>query len=445
MSQGPSQSPRRLDSWKEIAAYLKHDLRTVERWEQERGLPVHRVPGNKRSAVFAFAEELDAWLSGQPLSGQTPAEENHREPAAEPRRMRSPVVWAGAAVILVFVALAAWSWRSRPESLPARARLEGNKLSVFDGAGQLLWEHAFPGSVHRFPPGTLLGDGPKLAEVVDLNRDGRPEVLVAVNYEGEARPTLALPELVCFSWDGKLLWRYQPSVAFRVGNRTYGDAWQIMDFVASPDAATPVAWVVLVGPTWGISAVARVDGVTGKGRLQFVNSGQLFAVNVVAAKGRRLLLAGGMNNEYDTASLAILDAEQEFAMSPQTPGSRHDCDGCPKGVPAKYILFPRSELNLLKMRDLHFAGLISIFSQVAEVSTFETSSVARKVYELSPEGDFAVTTARFSSTYWNLHRELETSGEIKHTAERCPDRLHPRPLRIWTPASGWIETALPPP
>ena len=132
-------------------------------------------------------------------------------------------------------------------------------------------------------------------------------------------------------------------------------------------------------------------------------------------------------------------------MSPQTPGFRHDCDDCPKGVPAKYILFPRSELNQLKMRDLHFAGLISIFSQVAEVSTFETSAAARKVYELSPEGGFSVATARFSSTYWNLHRELETSGEIKHTAERCPDRLHPRPLRVWTQATGWSEIPLPPP
>jgi len=32
----------RLDSWKEIAAYLKRDVRTVRRWEHAEGLPVHR-------------------------------------------------------------------------------------------------------------------------------------------------------------------------------------------------------------------------------------------------------------------------------------------------------------------------------------------------------------------------------------------------------------------
>jgi Tetratricopeptide repeat len=52
----------RLDSWKEIAAYLHRDARTVRRWERERRLPVHRVPGGERSGVFAYVDELDRWL-----------------------------------------------------------------------------------------------------------------------------------------------------------------------------------------------------------------------------------------------------------------------------------------------------------------------------------------------------------------------------------------------
>lgn len=439
MSQGPSQSQRRLDSWKEIAAYLKHDLRTVQRWEGERGLPVHRVPGDKRGAVFAFPQELDTWLCGQPVAAQ-------KSPvAATARRLSDRALWTGGAAIVILVALGAWNWNSHSESLPARARLEGNRLAVFDEAGEVAWNHTFSGSVRHFAPSPFLAwEASKFTQVVDLNRDGRPEVLVAVNYESGAKPALALPELVCFSSDGKLLWRYQPSFAFRVGDRTYGDAWGIIDFVTWPDPAAPVAWVALVSPTWGVSAVARVDGATGKGRLQFVNSGQLFAVNVVAAGGRRFLLAGGMNNEYDTGSLAILDTEQNFAVSPQTPGSRHDCDDCPRSFPAKYILFPRSELNLLKMRDLHAAALIVVYGHFAEVSTFETNNEARRIYELSPEDGFSLASTRFSSTYWNRHRGLEMNGEIKHSAERCPDRLQSHPLRVWTEASGWTVTPLPP-
>src|SRR5215467_1103691 len=50
----------RLDSWKEIAAYLKRDESTVRRWEEE-GLPVHRHPHKKKATVFAYTSELDAW------------------------------------------------------------------------------------------------------------------------------------------------------------------------------------------------------------------------------------------------------------------------------------------------------------------------------------------------------------------------------------------------
>jgi hypothetical protein len=53
----------RLDSWKAIADYLGRNVRTVTRWADERGLPIHRVPGGKRRAVFAYKDEIDAWLN----------------------------------------------------------------------------------------------------------------------------------------------------------------------------------------------------------------------------------------------------------------------------------------------------------------------------------------------------------------------------------------------
>ncbi len=55
----------RLDSWKEIAAFFGRDERTVRRWEKERALPVHRVPGGGRGGVFAYSDELREWLKGR--------------------------------------------------------------------------------------------------------------------------------------------------------------------------------------------------------------------------------------------------------------------------------------------------------------------------------------------------------------------------------------------
>jgi tetratricopeptide (TPR) repeat protein len=57
-----SSSGKRLDAWKEIAVYLRRGERTVKRWEVERGLPIHRVPGSGRASVYAYTSELDEWL-----------------------------------------------------------------------------------------------------------------------------------------------------------------------------------------------------------------------------------------------------------------------------------------------------------------------------------------------------------------------------------------------
>ena len=59
---------RRLDSWKEIAAFFDRDERTVKRWEKDRNLPVHRLPGGARARVFAFTEELHRWMNSEPPS-----------------------------------------------------------------------------------------------------------------------------------------------------------------------------------------------------------------------------------------------------------------------------------------------------------------------------------------------------------------------------------------
>lgn len=53
----------RLDSWKEIAAFLRRDVRTVQRWEKKEGLPVYRHQHEKLGSVYAFPGELSEWLS----------------------------------------------------------------------------------------------------------------------------------------------------------------------------------------------------------------------------------------------------------------------------------------------------------------------------------------------------------------------------------------------
>lgn len=76
---------RRLNSWKEIAGYFGKDERTVKRWETQRGLPVHRVPGGTRTSVYAYAAELDRWLRGEARAEEPAAPLGARATAAAAR------------------------------------------------------------------------------------------------------------------------------------------------------------------------------------------------------------------------------------------------------------------------------------------------------------------------------------------------------------------------
>jgi Tol biopolymer transport system component len=99
----------RLDSWKEIAAYLKRGVRTVQRWERSSGLPVHRLELDRQGSVFAYKQELDAWWASR---GQTITNTGEPVPTvfAQSMRRRWPV-WITAGLVFTLGAgfgLAHW-------------------------------------------------------------------------------------------------------------------------------------------------------------------------------------------------------------------------------------------------------------------------------------------------------------------------------------------------
>jgi TolB-like protein len=66
-------SGERLQGWKAIARILGRDVRTVQLWERDRALPIHRIPGQAHGSVFAYKAALDAWLGGGALVASPPA------------------------------------------------------------------------------------------------------------------------------------------------------------------------------------------------------------------------------------------------------------------------------------------------------------------------------------------------------------------------------------
>ena len=57
----PSAASDRLSSWKDIANYFGRSVRTVQRWEKQLGLPVHRMGTGRGEAIHALVHELETW------------------------------------------------------------------------------------------------------------------------------------------------------------------------------------------------------------------------------------------------------------------------------------------------------------------------------------------------------------------------------------------------
>ena len=111
-------SDDRLESWKEIAAYLRRGVRTVQRWEREEGLPVHRHLHDKLGTVYAYRSELDAWWNNRrPKLEAKEAEESEK---AKARSRWWAVATAAAGVVAAGVGL--WLWLGQHPALPFAER-----------------------------------------------------------------------------------------------------------------------------------------------------------------------------------------------------------------------------------------------------------------------------------------------------------------------------------
>jgi hypothetical protein len=55
----------RLDSWKEIASYLRRSVRCVQRWEKNEGLPILRHRHAHGATIYTYRHELDDWWHGR--------------------------------------------------------------------------------------------------------------------------------------------------------------------------------------------------------------------------------------------------------------------------------------------------------------------------------------------------------------------------------------------
>jgi tetratricopeptide (TPR) repeat protein/TolB-like protein len=151
-----------LQSWKEIAAYLGRDVRTCRRWEENLGLPVHRLDGSPKARVMAYKDEVDWWLDAK--LHEHDAEKSPSSPAMK-------ILGA----------------RVRPSLAPLRRWYAMAGFTVFMAVGVLGWRIIHPPAPRYVPDGSL----PTIVVLPFVNTTGDD----GLNYLSEAIPDHLIRDL----------------------------------------------------------------------------------------------------------------------------------------------------------------------------------------------------------------------------------------------------------
>ena len=168
----------RLDSWKEIAAYLKRDGSTVRRWEKE-GLPVHRLAHKKKATICAYTSEIDDWWK----AGRARLEGAELAAAGRHRRR---VWWAAAGLVVLGVAVGLGL-----NVAEVRDRLLGRPV-----AGEITSMAVLPLKNLSGEPGQdYFADGMTEALITELGKIGRLQVLSFQSVSRYRQTQKPLPEI----------------------------------------------------------------------------------------------------------------------------------------------------------------------------------------------------------------------------------------------------------
>jgi len=185
----------RLDSWKEIAAYLGRGIRTVQRWEREEGLPVHRLAHEKRGSIYARREELAAWWESRRLTLAVAATPDAVVASASPRLER----------VTFTTALTSWPALSSDARLIAYVSDAGQ-----DGTTPQIWIQQIGGAALRLTNGereySHLSFSPDDTRIIFTASDAAgPNVYEVTTLGGEPRLLQTAASRGSISPDGRWL------------------------------------------------------------------------------------------------------------------------------------------------------------------------------------------------------------------------------------------------
>jgi hypothetical protein len=420
----------RLNGWKEIAAFLGKGVRTVQRWEEDYQLPIHRVGREGGEIVFAFKSEIDEWSRRRRSAQNRTTDASVVDESTQHQKPRFAYVVGITVLGLTAAALmiAAPGLLHPVEPQPTRGTVDATALRIFDSRGNEIWHHSFDFNVSIADyQGTARHRGAQPLVFADLDGDATTEVVFAERSLIRDRTRT----LFIFNHDGTVRARIDPKDSVTFGSQEYAGPWAIFRmFVTDNPDETKSVWVAYIHGSDFPTLLLEIDGKTGREKSRYWSNGYVDSLLVTRWKGRPVVLVGATNNDTRGASLAVFDYGRVTGSAPAAQQA-YQCTNCPSGEPTEFFIFPlrcigRAIHGTASVGDLWMDAVDGLHVMVWEGPMDYAASAW---YVLSP--DAHVRSAQYVDTTRGYHDQKNREGVLDHPFSES-DQRDLLPLARWT-------------
>jgi len=289
-----------------------------------------------------------------------------------------------------------------------------------------VWDYDLGYSI--FPAGVVMPSAPVRT---DLDGDGRVEMLVAVKHaDRQAKPVQA-DVLLCLDEEGRPCWTLRPELRITCGGEEFGGPWQVGSIAVVERDGTRKLWVSFAHHTWAPSFVLEVEP-DGSSRAVYFQRGWISSVSEWRGPSGSYLVAGGVLNHFQRASVAFVPVESLPASEPTEEGEP-GCDGMTGTGVERLVVLPSFDAQV---REQPYPFVLEVAQLGSDVKVHYAAGEGGSVVA---ELDSSLGFRRLgrADAYWMDHRRLEEAGLIDHAAEDCPERGTEKDVLVWAPQDGW--------
>jgi len=398
-----------LTTWKEISIYLRCDEKTARRWEIKYALPTRRHPGQGKSRVHAYKEELDEWLKGYPYKNSL----NKNQKNAKVKWQKGlPYIFVPI-ILVIFIFM--FFIKNQKTNIPSDFRIKGSTLIILDEKGRELWrfdtglKNLIDESEYRIHFQTKqidLSNGayhfPYLI-IKDLNSDGQKEVIFNALTDNQ----LGSRKLYCFSNRGEELWSFQAGKEIKFGSTTFSPDYWIKGFLAEDldGDGNDEIFIICNNRYYAPTQFVVLDS-EGNSIGTYWNYGRLADVNFIDINdnGQREILLCGMNNEFESPGIIVFELNSIKGGSPGK--STTFWQDVEKGTEKYYLIFPRTDVDKSYFANDSFKTIDNLSNNRLAVTTINSN--------ISYELDYNLTLLdiRISHSFKKLYNKALSEGII---------------------------------